>query len=211
MSAYQKLREELNPETTLVVVSKGREASELYKLYEQGARDFGESRLPEALAKMAQLPQDITWHYLGPIQSNKLKKIVNYFNVIHSIDSPEHFLKFARHVRDLGEPRGCFLQANIAHEPQKQGVSLVEWESQLGDVLKNTPENLELLGWMGMAPLSEDEQLVRNCFKELYQFKEAQLSRAPSMKHLSMGMSQDYQLALKEGADYLRIGTLLFE
>ena len=169
--------------------------------YHLGVRDFAENRVEAALLKMPQLPSDITWHFIGPIQSKKAAKIVQSFEFIHSIAS----LKTAELVAAWGEKLdkrpGLFLQVNTSGEKSKQGFT----EEELL-VSFSACSSLNIVGLMTMAPLTEDQEVIRSCFHRL-----ACLGNNLKLPHLSMGMSHDFPIAIEEGATFLRIGSYLFQ
>lgn len=195
----------------LVVVSKGQTIEQMKEVYRAGGRHFGESRIQEALEKIPLLPADIEWHFIGKVQSNKAKKILTFFQWIHSIDTVELAEKIAALSQECGFKPSVLLQVNISGEATKQGLSPDEWEAHV-DTMSQHPF-LHLEGLMTMAPLTEDHEVIRSCFKQLRLFKDKlqQRFKNPSLFcQLSMGMSQDYKIAIQEGATLLRIGTVIF-
>jgi pyridoxal phosphate enzyme (YggS family) len=189
----------------VVAVSKGRSVAEIKKLYDEGYRDFGENRVPELLEKRLLLPADIRWHFIGSLQSNKVAKLVGNCALIHSVDS----IGLAEKISSVSDAKGIvteiLLQVNTSGETTKQGFS----ESEL---LQSYPQIAELpalliCGLMTMAPklTAETEERVRTTFSRLRSLKETL-----KLTELSMGMSDDYQIALDEGATIIRLGRALF-
>ncbi len=197
-----------NPEEIkLVVVSKGHswDAS----LYKAGCRDFGESRLQEALPKMGDAPADARWHLIGSLQKNKVKKAVDAFALIHSVDSLELAVKISECSQEAGEISSILLQVNTSGETSKHGLSEEEWNRHI-EALRTLPA-LRIEGLMTLAPLVEDEVRIRSCFATLRKMRDRlQPLFLPYFYQLSMGMSHDYPIAIEEGATLLRIGSAIY-
>lgn len=191
-------------EITLVAVSKGFPWDAVEPAYHAGCRDFGESRLQEALAKIASAPVDIRWHLIGTLQKNKVAKAVGPFCLIHSVDTPELAAKIAQCSRERGVVTPILLQVNTSGEVAKHGLSEKLWQPHLEALLQLPAIRIE--GLMTMAPFVEDEKEIRSCFARLRQMRDRY-----GLLHLSMGMSHDYRIAVQEGATLLRIGTALFK
>lgn len=193
----------------VIAVTKYHTVEELKPLYAQGFRTFGESRLQEALPKMQALPTDIEWHYIGSLQKNKAEKVLSHFSWIHAIDSLELAIKIAALI-DRGVPsKPLLLQVNASGESSKHGLSPIEWESCMDQLIQY--KQLDIRGWMTMAPLTEDEKIVRDTFATTRALKDRINHRyALDWQELSMGMSKDYPLAIQEGATILRLGSAFF-
>lgn len=181
--------------------------------YEAGLRDFGESRALDAIAKIEALPSEIRksskFHFIGHLQSNKAEKVVKYFDYIHSIDS----LKLARKVSDiacgLNKREKVLLQVNNAEEEQKFGYSKAQLVEDLPSLLKL--DGIEIIGLMNMAQFGVSEDVLRKTFNELREFRdELQKEFSIALPELSMGMSDDYEIAVQEGATIIRLGRKLF-
>lgn len=199
-------------EIKLVTVSKNQPISAIQKAYQEGCRDFGESRIQEGLEKIAQLPDDIRWHFIGTLQRNKVKLAVTHFHVIHSVDSIELLQKISLSCEKLGKTMNLLLQVNSSGETSKHGLTLDQWKSVI-DEAANIPF-ICIMGLMTMAPLTEDENVIRGCFRTLRLLRDeflASCSNLSRCKELSMGMSHDYSIAIEEGATLLRIGSAIFE
>ncbi len=214
LQAYQKLVEELSIQhLTLVAVSKTKPISDIQALYEAGQRDFGENYVQELCDKHTQLPADIRWHFIGHLQSNKVKYIAPFVHLIHGVDSESLLKEIDKQGRKNERVIDCLLQMHIAREETKFGLNVSELNELLGK-LSNYP-NVRVVGLMGMASFSDDKELVRSEFRSLSQtYQTCQQLESSQLLHpfqvLSMGMSGDYQLAIEEGSNLLRIGSLLF-
>lgn len=214
---YQQIREKAQlcgrdpDEITLIAVTKNYSKSAIDGVYQSGGRDFGESRVQEALTKMSALPEDSRWHFIGTLQSNKASKIIPSFHLIHSIDSYSLAQKISRMSQEKGCMTSILLQVNTSGEPTKHGLSGVDWESFLEEL--NQLKNIRIEGLMTMAPRTEDQKMIRACFRKLHSLREHWRSRMrePALfRHLSMGMSNDFLIAIEEGATLIRIGRALF-
>ncbi|AFY42724.1 YggS family pyridoxal phosphate-dependent enzyme [Nostoc sp. PCC 7107] len=207
------IRSSLPTSVRLIAVSKQVSAEVIRLAYNTGIRDFAESRIQEAASKQVQLQDlsDITWHFIGHLQSNKAKKALELFEWIHSVDN----LKLAQRLNQLAQqlgisPKVC-LQVKILPDPQKSGWSVPELLADLGEL--NQCQFLQIQGLMTIPPLELTEAEIMNVFNSTYQLaKEIQLQNLPNIhiEHLSMGMSGDYQLAVQAGATMVRLGTILF-
>ncbi|MBS0623929.1 MAG: YggS family pyridoxal phosphate-dependent enzyme [Verrucomicrobia bacterium] len=193
----------------LVAVSKQRSVQDILELYELGVRDFAENRLEEAKKKTPLLPPDICWHWIGRIQTNKISKILENFQFIQSVDSFEHAKMISRLSR---HPISLLLQANVSKEQSKAGFSAQQWIDCFEQLLQLP--HLKIQGLMTMAPHTQDLDVLKHCFgslKKLQQQLQTLAQGRVDMATLSMGMSQDYIIALQEGATMVRIGRALFD
>ncbi|WP_129020744.1 YggS family pyridoxal phosphate-dependent enzyme [Edaphocola flava] len=215
--AYQEIISELkSKKTTLVAVSKIKPASDIRELYDLGQRDFGENYVQELVQKQSELPADIQWHFIGHLQRNKVKYIAPFVHLIHGIDS----IKLLEEVNKEGKKNNrvidCLLQVHIAQEETKFGFDETDLSrfSDYFEIEKANLSHVRIRGFMGMASFSEDTELVRAEFGQLKQIFEIMKGSAflgqSTFDTLSMGMSGDYQLAIDEGANMVRIGSLLF-
>lgn len=203
-AAAGRIREEIN----LIAVSKGRSLAEIEEAYSLGLRDFGENRVDEALEKMENLPGDIRWHYIGKLQKKKVAKAIGRFALIHSVDSYELAEKISRGSLERGLTTAILLEANTSGESSKSGLNVSGWEENFSKL--SQLKGIEIKGFMTMAPLTQDEALIRASFKGLRNLQLAFQKKGGDYKVLSMGMSQDFTLAIEEGATILRIGGALF-
>lgn len=191
-------------EVTLIAVSKTYPVEAIMQVYQAGCRDFGESRVQEALQKLPGCPSDLRWHFIGTLQANKVRKVVGRFALIHSVDSPELASRISTCSVEADVTSRILLQVNTSGETSKHGLSIEAWKSEIDQVL--TLPHVCIEGLMTMAPLTEDVDLIRSSMSRLRQFRDEL-----GLKHLSMGMSHDYPIAIEEGATFLRIGTAIFE
>lgn len=194
-----------------MAVSKTYSVDDIQRVYNKGCRDFGESRIQEALEKQPLLPKDIQWHLIGTLQKNKVNKAVESFALIHSVDTLELAQKISEASLNKGVITSILLQVNVSGEQSKHGLSPLEWRAALESV--SQLPNLAVRGLMTMAPLVEDESLIRTCFRQLFQLHaefEQKVPQPSIFTELSMGMSHDYPIAIQEGATILRIGTAIF-
>lgn len=208
------IRQELPAGTRLVAVSKFHPAEALMEAYESGQRIFGESRVQELVGKYEALPKDIEWHFIGHLQTNKVKYIVPFISLIHSVDSEKLLGVIDSEAAKCGRVVDCLLEIHVAREESKYGFtpeSCCEWLS--GKPLERYP-HVRVCGLMGMATLTDDETEVDREFGELKSlFDELRTSGtvdAAAFTELSMGMSHDYRLALRHGSTLVRIGTSIF-
>ena len=215
-AAYEKLMGEMqNSGATLIAVSKTKPSEDIMELYDLGHRDFGENYVQELVKKQAELPQDIRWHFIGHLQSNKIKMIAPYVHLIHGVDSIKLLEAIDKEGRKLNKEINCLLQVHVAKEETKFGLDLVEAiQAATMYFLEKKYPNVGLCGIMGMASFSEDEALLKQEFgalKTLYdEIKTLYAADAAAFNTLSMGMSGDYPIALASGSNMIRVGSLLF-
>lgn len=208
-----KIRAALPTSVRLIAVTKQVPTEAMREAYTAGIRDFGESRIQEAASKQAELQDlaDVTWHFIGHLQTNKAKKALEQFQWIHSVDS----LKLAQRLNQLAQqlgisPKIC-LQVKILPDPNKTGWTVPQLLAELPEL--NQCENLQIEGLMTIPPLGLDESQTLSVFhrnRELAEKIQEQNWSNIQMQHLSMGMSGDYELAVQAGATMLRLGTILF-
>ncbi|MDR0873056.1 MAG: YggS family pyridoxal phosphate-dependent enzyme [Prevotellaceae bacterium] len=196
----------------LIAVSKFQPESAVMELYEAGHRAFGESRVQELMEKHEHLPKDIQWHFIGHLQTNKIKYIVPFSVLIHGVDSFKLLEEIDKCAARIGKVQDCLLQIHIAREETKFGFSFEEANETVSKL--DTLYNVRICGLMGMASYTDDEKAVRQEFRSLAQyFRQLKASRFADkeyFKELSMGMSGDYPIAIEEGATMLRIGSSIF-
>ncbi len=190
----------------VIAVSKRRTVEEIQKLYDEGYRHFGENRLDEALEKQPQLPSDIQWHFIGSLQRKKVAKTIGHFALIHSVDSLELAQKISSSSTDQTR---ILLQVNTSGEASKHGFTPDALKTAFTQIV--SLPHLQVDGLMTMAPRTDDTQSIRTCFHTLRLLRDdlQQLSGEP-LPHLSMGMTNDYPIAVEEGATLLRLGSALF-
>jgi PLP dependent protein len=198
----------------LVAVSKTQPPERIMELYGKGQRIFGENRVQEMLLKQAALPKDIAWHLIGHLQTNKVKMVAPFVQMIHAVDSLSLLLEIDKQALKAGRCIDCLLQFHIAEEDSKYGFSEKEAQEMLDSPGFANLENIRVCGVMGMATFTEDMAQVRQEFKGLHQIfqglKNAYFAQQPHFKEISMGMSGDWEIAVEEGSTMVRIGSLIF-
>ncbi len=198
----------------LVAVSKTHSPTAILELYERGLRDFGENRVQELTDKYEQLPKDIRWHFIGHLQTNKVRAIAPFVHLLHSGDSPRLLREVDKQAAANGRVIDCLLQFKIAAEETKYGLDWDEAEALLKSAEYRSLRNIRITGVMGMATFTDDREQVRREFRLLKscfdRLKTSYFSTADYFREVSMGMSGDYALALEEGSTMVRIGSLLF-
>lgn len=198
----------------LVAVSKTKPVSQILELYQQGQRIFGENRVVEMVEKKHQLPEDIDWHLIGHLQTNKVKLIAPFVQLIHSVDSYKLLKEINKQAIKQDRIIDVLLQFKIAKEDTKYGFDFSTAATMLKDNGFNALKNIRIVGVMGMATFTYDEQQVRLEFRSLKgifdQLKADFFATAPYFQEISMGMSGDYKIAIEEGSTMVRIGSLIF-
>jgi pyridoxal phosphate enzyme (YggS family) len=212
---FKKISQSLsNRSVSLVAVSKTKPISDIKILYDEGQRIFGENKVQELVLKYQELPKDIHWHLIGHLQSNKVKFIAPFISLIHSVDSLSLLKEIERQAKKNNRVIDCLLQFHIASEETKYGLDFSEAEQLLKSKEYADMKYVRIVGVMGMASFSEDEALVRAEFKNLknifLELKNHFFSQEDSFCNISMGMSGDYEIAIEEGSNMVRIGSLLF-
>ncbi|MFT4032939.1 MAG: YggS family pyridoxal phosphate-dependent enzyme [Siphonobacter sp.] len=197
----------------LVTVTKTHPSKVLLEVYEAGARVFGENKVQEMVTKWEELPKDIEWHLIGHLQTNKVRNIVPFVSLIHSVDSLKLLQEIDKQAAKHKRVVECLLQIHIATEETKFGLSATEAESLLNWEGLNRHQNIRIIGLMGMATNTEDETQVRMEFRGLKQLYDRLKSiQRPNVafRELSMGMSNDYRIAQQEGSTLVRVGSAIF-
>ncbi|MDR6195742.1 YggS family pyridoxal phosphate-dependent enzyme [Siphonobacter sp. SORGH_AS_0500] len=199
----------------LIAVTKTHPVETLREAYEAGARIFGENKVQEMVDKWKQLPEDIQWHMIGHLQTNKVKPIAPFVSLIHSVDSFKLLLEINKQAGKAKRVIDCLLQIHIATEETKFGFSFQEAEAALHSEALNGLQNVRIVGLMGMASNTEDNIQVRMEFRGLKQFFDRMKATVPQtdrcqLQELSMGMSGDYEAALQEGSTLIRVGSAIF-
>lgn len=210
---YGRIIAELGPHVSLVAVSKTKPVDDIKQLYDLGHKDFGENYVQELVNKQAQLPLNIHWHFIGHLQSNKVKFIASLVHLIHGVDS----FKLLKEINKQGEKNDIvidvLLQVHIAREETKFGMDQDELNELMTQTANEPMKNVNVRGLMGMASFTDDVNKVRSEFRYLKTLfdKYAQLPTANcQLSTLSMGMSSDYKIAIEEGSNMVRIGSLIF-
>ena len=202
--AYSRIKSDLDKKNvTLVAVSKTKPVEDIKALYDLGHRDFGENYVQELVDKAAQLPTDIRWHFIGHLQTNKVKYIAPLVQLIHGVDSLKLLKEIGRQAQKNNRSIDCLLQVHIAQEETKFGLD----EKELATIMDSEPvKGTNVTGLMGMASFTNDQAIVQKEFHTL----QTLFSKYASFTTLSMGMSSDYETAIREGSTMVRIGSLLF-
>lgn len=206
------IKQELPQGVKLVAVSKTKPVEAIKEAYKGGHRVFGENKAQELAAKHEQLPKDIEWHFIGHMQTNKVKYIAPFVHLIHSVDSIKVLKEINKQAAKNNRTINCLLQFHIAEESTKFGLNLDEAIALIKS--KKDFPNVNLTGVMGMATFTDDKEQVRREFKQLHRhfifLKENFFSDDENFKEISMGMSGDYKIAIEEGSTIIRVGTKIF-
>lgn len=210
----QKVKSQLPEHVTLVAVSKTKPNKAILEAFHAGHKIFGENKAQELISKQPELPGDIKWHYIGHLQSNKAKYLAPFVDLVHSLDRKKIIKELNKEAKKNNRIINGLLQFHIAEESSKFGLSLDEAiEILKDDGLKNYP-NINIIGVMGMATFTDDEDQIRKEFKQLKsvfdRLKSDFFADKESFKEISMGMSNDYQIAIEEGSTMVRIGSSIF-
>lgn len=208
------LRRSVPENVKIVAVSKFHPVEQIREAYDDGQRIFGESRVQELVAKQAVLPDDIEWHFIGTLQRNKVKYIAPFIRLIHSLDSESLMSEIDKRAVENNRIIPCLLQIHIARETTKSGFAPQECTDFLaGGRWRNYP-HVQLSGVMGMATLTDDAEQIRSEFrllKSLFdEWKRKYFADEPAFSEISMGMSDDYSIAVEEGSTMIRVGTMIF-
>ena len=196
----------------LIAVSKTKPVADILALYELGQRDFGENYVQELRDKQSQLPQDIRWHFIGHLQSNKVKFILPFVYMIHGVDSYKLLKEINKQAAKLQRQINCLLQVHIAQEETKFGFSRAELDEAIVNLTGEQLPFVHIRGLMGMASLTNDEAVIRKELSGLKNiFDEYKARYFTQFDNLSMGMSSDYKIAVEEGSSMVRIGSLLLD
>lgn len=206
----EKIKSEISSTNAkLIAVSKYVSIDKIKEAYEAGIRDFAESKANDALEKIEILPKDIRWHFIGHLQTNKVKKVTGNFELIHSVDSYRLASSISAFAKNHDLVQNVLLQVNLAQEEQKSGFSKQELEEDFAQII--TLDNIHVEGLMMMAPYTDDKTYLSRLFEDMSNLrKELSSKHSYELKELSMGMSNDYPLAVKAGATMIRIGSKIF-
>ena len=208
------IRRNIPENVTLIAVSKTKPISDLQEAYDAEQRIFGENKALEMREKYQQLPEDIQWHFIGHLQTNKIKYIAPFVSLIHSIDSLSLLEAVNKEAAKNNRVINCLLQFHIAQEETKFGLDIDEAKQILESDTFKQMNNVRIVGVMGMATFTEDITQIRNEFKSLKKIydilKENYFKDDTSFKEISMGMSDDYPIAVKNGSTLVRVGSKIF-
>jgi pyridoxal phosphate enzyme (YggS family) len=211
---YNEIVKDLNAKNiTLVAVSKTKPVEAIQELYDLGHRDFGENYVQEMIDKESKLPKDIRWHFIGHLQTNKVKYIAPFVHLIHGVDSWKLVTEINKQGGKLDKRISILLQMHIADEETKFGMNETELNSLIADLADHPQHHIMIQGLMGMGSFTDDTEKTRMEFKKLkFLFDKLQKLKTSNLSFeiLSMGMSGDYRIAAEEGSNMVRIGSLLF-
>jgi pyridoxal phosphate enzyme (YggS family) len=209
-----RLHKEIPSDVKIIAVSKTMPVSAVQEAYDTGQRDFGENRVQEMADKQRQLPGDIAWHMIGHLQTNKVKQIIQFVHLIHSVDSLKLLSVINSEAAKTGRTVNCLLQLFIASEETKFGLSHDEAKQLLSSDEYRLFRNIRITGLMGMATYTENRERIRREFQQLAasfsEFRTTFFPQDPAFRELSMGMSGDYSVAVEAGSTMVRIGSLIF-
>ncbi len=208
------IKDTLPQDVTLVAVSKTKPVSDLKEAYDAGQRIFGENKVQELTNKYEELPKDIEWHFIGHLQTNKIKYISSFVSLIHGVDSKKLLLAINKEGEKINRKINCLLQFHIADEDTKFGFALEEVEQLFQDINKDDLEFINICGVMGMATFTDDQNQIAKEFSNLHsifnKIKETIFADQQSFKTISMGMSGDYKIAIEQGSTMVRVGSSIF-
>jgi len=205
-----KIKQRLPDKVTLVAVSKTKPNENILEAYAAGQRIFGENKIQEMVQKWETLPNDIEWHMIGHVQRNKVKYMAEFVSLIHGVDSFRLLKEIDKQAKKHNRTINCLMQMHIAEEETKFGLNKSELNTVIDSDEFKQLENIKIIGLMGMATFTNNEMQIRKEFRDLKGIFEEAKSLLPDIKILSMGMSGDYQLAIKEGSTMVRIGSSIF-
>jgi pyridoxal phosphate enzyme (YggS family) len=206
-NSLESIKNEIDKKVKIVVVSKTRLEKEILDIYKKGQRNFGENKVQEILEKYEKLPKDIRWHFIGHLQTNKVKYLIPFISLIHSVDSLKLLKEINKKAKAKNKVIDCLVQVKIAKEDSKYGFNI----NEISDVLNYASEleNVSIKGLMGMATNTNNNNLIDKEFKLLNtEFKKY---KSKIFNVLSMGMSNDYKLAINNESNMLRLGSIIFE
>lgn len=213
-SKIADIKAELTDGCRLVAVSKYHPVEALQEAYDAGQRIFGESHVQELMVKEEALPKDIEWHFIGHLQTNKVKYIAPFVSLIHAVDTMKLLREIDKQGAKVGRTIDCLLQMHIAQEETKYGFTPDELKAMLKDDEWRSMHNVRIVGLMCMATNTDDEAQIRSEFAYAHsiyeEVKEQYFKSEPSFTELSMGMSGDYALAMEEGSTMIRVGSKIF-
>jgi hypothetical protein len=209
-----EIQESIAKNVTLVAVSKTKPISDLQEAYDAGQRVFGENKIQEMVDKYDALPKDIKWHMIGHLQSNKVKYMAHFVDLIHGVDKLKTLVEINKQAKKHNRIINCLVQARIAKEDTKFGLTFEEIETILSSDKTAELKNINIVGFMGMATFTDNTTQLSEEFSSLETFFETQkqktIAENCNLEVLSMGMSGDYQLAIENGSTMIRVGSSIF-
>lgn len=209
----QDLRSSLPPKVTLVAVSKFHPVEAIREAYDAGQRVFGESRAQELCSKYGLLPNDIEWHFIGTLQTNKVKDIAPFISMIHSVDSLKLLAEINKQAKKHERIIDVLLEVHVAKEETKHGLTPEECVELINDCSLKEMKNIRIRGVMGMATNTDDTVVIRSEFQKIHELFESLgsiMADSNDFNQISMGMSHDYPIAIEEGSTIIRVGTSIF-
>ena len=206
----QEIKNQLPEEVTLVAVSKTKPIADIQEAYDAGQRVFGENKIQEMVAKYDALPKDIQWHMIGHLQRNKVKYMAHFVDLIHGVDSFKTLVEINKQAKKHNRIIKCLLQAHIAEESTKFGLSFNEITEILASEELKTLKNIEIVGLMGMATFTDDKPQIKNEFSSLATLFKKLNTEYQTLSVLSMGMSGDFKIAIDAGSTMIRVGSSIF-
>tara|TARA_R110000764_G_scaffold219818_1_gene307758 strand:+ start:184499 stop:185158 length:660 start_codon:yes stop_codon:yes gene_type:complete len=204
------IKSELPDGVILVAVSKTKPKEDILEAYDAGQRVFGENKVQEMVQKWEDLPKDIEWHMIGHVQRNKVKYMAEFVSLIHGVDSSRLLKEINKQAKKYDRVIPCLLQIHIAEEDTKFGLDEKELNELISSDTFKAMENIKIVGLMGMATFTKDENQVRREFTQLKSMFDALKAKLSDISILSMGMSGDYAIAIEEGSTMVRIGSSIF-
>ena len=205
-NTLKSIKDEIDKKVKIVVVSKTRSEKEILDIYKEGHKNFGENKVQEILEKYEKLPKDIRWHFIGHLQTNKVKYLIPFISLIHSVDSLKLLKEINKKAKAKNKVIDCLIQVKIANEDSKYGFNINEVSDVLNYALEL--ENVSIKGLMGMATNTNNNNLIDKEFKLLKtEFKKY---KSKDFDVLSMGMSNDYKLAISNESNMIRLGSIIF-
>ena len=206
----EQIKTEVPPEVTLVAISKTKPKEAILEAYDSGQRVFGENKIQEMTGKWEELPKDINWHMVGHVQRNKVKYIAPFVSLIHAVDSLKLLKEINKQAAKNERIINCLLQIKIAEEESKFGIDVDQAKDILHSDVYQEMKHVKIIGLMGMATLTEDENKIRQEFSFLKSTFDEYQKENDSFTVLSMGMSGDYKLAIECGSNMIRVGSAIF-
>jgi len=210
----QSIKSSLPTHVTLVAVSKTKPNEDLLEAYEAGQRIFGENKVQELTQKYEELPKDIEWHFIGHLQTNKIKYIAPFVSLIHGVDSNKLLKAINKEGKKINRKINCLLQFHIAEEESKFGLSIDEAKELLNSESFKELDNITVCGVMGMATYTDNNNQIASEFRHLntifHELKDTFFKDDENFKTISMGMSGDYELAIENGSNMVRVGSSIF-
>ena len=199
-----------NKSFTCIAVSKTKPIDEILRIYNLGHKEFGENKVQELIEKYDKLPKDIKWHMIGHLQTNKIKKVIPIISLIHSVDSLKLLKKINNEAIKINKVISCLLQINISNESNKYGFKTDQIREIFNNEILKDFKFIRIKGLMGMASFTENKNQIRNEFRNLKNLFDELKIKYSELEIISMGMSGDYKIAIKEGSNMIRIGSKIF-